>query len=47
VNDHGVTLEDALVAPRMISVIARHIKSGRVKDEDLNEEIAGAALFIV
>jgi hypothetical protein len=41
VNDHGVTLEDALVAPRMISVIARQVKNGRVKDEDLNVWLVG------
>jgi hypothetical protein len=41
VNDHGVTLEDALVAPRMISVIARQVKNGCVKDEDLNVWLVG------
>jgi hypothetical protein len=41
VNDHGVTLEDALVAPRMISVIARQVKNGRVKNEDLNVWLVG------
>ena len=40
-NDHGVTLEDALVAPRMISVIARQVKNGRVKDEELNVWLVG------
>jgi hypothetical protein len=41
VNDHVVTLEDTLVAPRMISVIARQVKNGRVKDEDLNVWLVG------
>lgn len=41
VNDHRITLEEALVAPRMISVIARHVKNGRVKDENLTVWLVG------
>jgi hypothetical protein len=33
--NHRITLQDALVAPRMISVIARHVENGRVKNENL------------
>lgn len=36
VNDHRITLGDALVAPRMISVIVRQVKNGLVKDENLS-----------
>jgi len=36
VNDHHISLADALVAPQMISLIARQVKNGRVKDENLN-----------
>ncbi len=35
VNDQCITLEEAPVATRMISVIARHVKNGRAKDEHL------------
>jgi hypothetical protein len=41
VNDHRITLGDALVAPRMISVIARQVKNGLVKDENLNVWLVG------
>ena len=41
VNDHRITLEDALVAPRMISVIARQVKNGRVQDENLTVWLVG------
>jgi hypothetical protein len=41
VNDQRITLEDALVAPRMISVIARHVNNGRVKDENLTVWLVG------
>ena len=41
VNDHRITLEDALVAPRIISVIARNVKNGRVKDENLTVWLVG------
>jgi len=41
VNDHRITLEDALVAPRMISVIARHVQDGSMKDENLNVWLVG------
>jgi hypothetical protein len=41
VNDHRITLKDALVAPRMISVIARHVKNGHVKDENLTVWLVG------
>ena len=41
VNDHRITLRDALVAPRMISVIARQAKNGLVKDENLSVWLVG------
>jgi hypothetical protein len=41
VNDHRITLKDALVAPRIISVIARHVKNGRVKEENLTVWLVG------
>jgi hypothetical protein len=41
VNDHRITLEDALVAPQMISVIARQVRKGRVKDESINVWLVG------
>jgi hypothetical protein len=41
VNGHRITLEKALVAPRMISVIARQVKNGRVKDQNLNVWLVG------
>ena len=41
VVNHRITLEDALVAPRMISVIARQIKNGNVKNETMNVWLVG------
>ena len=41
VNDHRVSLQDALVVPRMIHVIARQVKNGRVKDENLTVWLVG------
>jgi hypothetical protein len=41
VNDHRITLGDALVATRMISVIARQVKNGLVKDENLSVWLVG------
>jgi hypothetical protein len=41
VNDHRITLGNALVAPRIISVISRHVTSGRVKDENLTVWLVG------
>jgi hypothetical protein len=41
VNGHRIALEDALIAPRVISVIARQVKKGRVKDETLNVWLVG------
>ena len=41
VNDHRITLEDALVAPRMISVIDRRLKDGHMKDENLRVWLVG------
>ena len=35
VNDHRITLASALVTPRMIIVIVRQVKKGRLKDENL------------
>lgn len=41
VNDHRITLQDALVAPRMISVIAHRVKEGCVKNENVNVWLVG------
>jgi hypothetical protein len=41
VNDHRITLGDVLVAPRMISVIARQVKNGHTNDESLNVWLVG------
>ena len=41
VNDHRFTLKDALVAPRKISVVARQVRNGRVKDEKLTVWLVG------
>jgi hypothetical protein len=40
VNGHRVTLEHALVAPQMISVVARQVE-GRVKDESIDVWLVG------
>jgi hypothetical protein len=40
-NDHRITLKDVLVAPQIISVISRHVKNGRVKDENLTVWLVG------
>lgn len=40
-NDHRITLEDALVPPRIISVIARQVKNGRLTDESLKVWLVG------
>lgn len=40
-NGHRIALGDALVAPRMISVIARQVQSGRLEDEILNVWLVG------
>lgn len=39
--NHSITLKDALVAPRLISVIARDVRNGRVKDENLTVWLVG------
>src|SRR3954468_9145598 len=41
VNDHRVALENPLIAPQMISVIARQVVKGRVKDETMNVWFVG------
>jgi hypothetical protein len=41
VNDHRITLKDALVAPRTISVIARQVRNGHMKDENLTVWLVG------
>lgn len=41
VNEHRITLKEALVAPRIISVIARQVKNGRVKEENLTVWLVG------
>jgi len=40
-NDHGINLEQALVAPQRISVIARQVKDGRMNDDTLNVWLVG------
>ena len=39
--NHGITLKDALVAPRLISVIARDVRKGRATDEKLTVWLVG------
>jgi len=39
--NHGITLKDALVAPRLISVIARTVRNGGKKDENLTAWLVG------
>ena len=41
VVNHSIALKDALVAPRLISVIARDARNGRVKDENLTAWLVG------
>ena len=41
VNDHRISLQDALVVPRRIPLIARQVQSGRVKDENLSVWLVG------
>jgi hypothetical protein len=41
VNDHRIALKDALIAPRTICVIARQVKNGRMKDENLTVWLVG------
>jgi len=41
VVNHGIALKDALVAPRLISVIARDVQNGREKDENLTAWLVG------
>lgn len=38
---HGIALKDALVAPRLISVIARNVRNGRLKDENILAWLVG------
>jgi hypothetical protein len=40
-NDHGINLRQALVPPQRISVIARIVQDGRVKDEKLDVWLVG------
>lgn len=40
-NDHGINLRQALVPPQRISVIARTVQDGRVKDQKLNVWLVG------
>jgi hypothetical protein len=40
-NDHRISLEQALVTPQRISVIARQIADGRLKDQALNVWLVG------
>ena len=41
VNDHRITLQDALVEPRMIPAIERQVKKGRLKDEHMTVWLVG------
>ena len=41
INDHGISLEQALVPPQKISVIARLVKGGQVEDEVLDVWLVG------
>jgi len=41
VVNHSIALKDALVPPRLISVIAREVRNGRVKDENLTAWLVG------
>ena len=40
-NDHGINLRQALVPPQRISVIARTVQDGRVKNQRLNVWLVG------
>ena len=40
-NDHRMNLEQALIAPEKISLIARHVKDGRVWDEEIHVWLVG------
>jgi hypothetical protein len=40
-NDHRISLEQALVTPERISVIARLVKGGRIQDQELNVWLVG------
>lgn len=41
VNDHRITLGEALIEPRMITVAVRTIKNGGTKDQGLNVWLVG------
>lgn len=40
-NDHGITLNDALVPPQRISIIERTVEKGRLKDKVLSVWLVG------
>jgi hypothetical protein len=40
-NDHRIALGDALVVPRLVSVIARQVTNGRVEDATQNVWLVG------
>jgi hypothetical protein len=40
-NDHRITLGETLVTPRMVSVIARHVKNGWLEDTTLDVWLVG------
>jgi hypothetical protein len=40
-NDHGISLKLALVPPQRISVIARTVQGGRVRDQKLDVWLVG------
>jgi hypothetical protein len=40
-NNHGITLQQALVPPQRISVIDRRVQRGRVTDQKLNVWLVG------
>jgi hypothetical protein len=41
INDHCISLKQALVTPQRISVIARQVADGRLQDQTLNVWLVG------
>lgn len=46
VNDHRISLKDALVAPRTIVVIERQVRDGRTRDEKLTVWLVGQEMLM-
>ena len=40
-NDHRISLEQALVTPQRISIVARQVADGRLRDRTLNVWLVG------